>query len=117
MKKKVILAALCLSAMGCTTNMRYPNWEYVRIEDKAPDNCVYKMQEPCSAASNECYNWYKQRATKYSANTVVITQSTKDEKASTNAFTGNYNHSTQSSMLADYYACNGSKNILPAAKN
>lgn len=118
MKKKVILAALCLSAMGCSTNMRYPNWEYVRLEFTVPDaGCVYKMQESCSQPGNQCMDWYKQRATKYQANTVVITSKENQQFFAASGFTGNAKGGEVSNSIAEYYACNGSKNIQPAAKN
>ncbi|NOV29190.1 hypothetical protein [Methylomonas sp. ZR1] len=113
MKSKVILATICLLAGGCSTNYRYPNWQYVRLEEKTPDNCTYKMQETCARAGLECYDWYKQRATTFGANTVVIGQVSKDERATTNPFTGNYSRNVEGSMLAEYYHCNGEKNILP----
>ncbi|WP_446807980.1 hypothetical protein ACH50O_11735 [Methylomonas sp. 2BW1-5-20] len=113
MKSTLIVASLCFALLGCTTNMRYPNWEYVRLEEKTPENCVYKMQEACAKPGLQCYDWYKQRATTFGANTVVIGQISKDEKASSSVLTGNYQRTVEGSMLAEYYFCTGEKNILP----
>jgi len=111
MKNKIIIAALCVLMGGCT-NSKYPNWQYVRIEPQVPDKkCVYKMQEPCSLRTNACLNWHKQRATTFGADTVVITQAEALTVAST-GFTG-YKASENSSTIADYYYCNGPKNLKP----
>jgi hypothetical protein len=111
MYNKIIIAAVCLSLGGCATN-----WEYVRIENQIPDkSCVYKMQEACSQAANACLNWHKKRAAKFGANTVVVTQSGNQQQYATGAFgiKGGENTST----LADYYFCNGAKNITPKTSN
>lgn len=118
MQSKVIVATLCAALVGCTTNMRYPNWEYVRLEFSVPDaSCVYKIQETCSQAGNQCMNWYKQRATTFGANTVVITTKENQQFFAANGLTGNAKGGDVSSSIAEYYACNGPKNILPAAKD
>jgi hypothetical protein len=64
---------------------KYPSWEYVRIESGVPSNeCVYKVQEACPRSAIEgCLTYYKKRATRFDANTVVQTQQ----------------------GLADFYAC------------
>ncbi len=70
--------------VGCSSQ-KYPNWEYVRIEQSLPkDKCEYKIQESCPPTAWEgCLNWYKKRATKFNANTVII----EDDR------------------LANYYSC------------
>jgi len=113
MKNKTIIAAVSVLLTGCT-NLKYPNWEYVRIEHQVPDkSCVYKIQDACSLPTNECMNWHKQRATKFNANTVVITSSEKLERYSSSAWTGGVSGGENSSTLAEYYYCNGAKNINP----
>jgi hypothetical protein len=78
---RVVPLAL-LIALGCA---KYPGWEYVRVEPIPPSTeCVYKVQESCpSRAPEGCLNWYKKRATRFQANTIVVT--------------GDY--------LAEYFAC------------
>ena len=45
--------------VGCTI-LRYPNWEYVRVETELPNkNCVYKIPEPFSEDGNHCLEWHK----------------------------------------------------------
>lgn len=111
MRNKLIIAAACMQLMGCT-NLKYPNWQYVRIENQIPESgCVYKMQEACAESGAGCFNWYKQRATTYGANTVVITQSETQKRYSADSWSahgGDINNS-----VADYYYCNGPKNINP----
>lgn len=109
----VICAGILL--VGCAS-ARYPNWQYVRIEQSVPsDACEYKIQEACSHPGATCYNWYKQRATKYGANTVVITQASKDISASGKSMTfqgsggSNTEVNTNLTALADYYYCPGNK--------
>ncbi len=117
MKSKVMLLG-CLLAAGCSTNYRYPNWEYVRLEFAVPDtSCVYKIQETCSQAGNHCMDWYKQRATTFGANTVVITSKENQQFFAASGFTGNAKGGEVSSSIAEYYACSGPKNIAPAPKN
>ncbi len=115
MKTKSLIFILCFAASGCT-NSRYPNWEYVRVESAVPDkSCVYKMQESCSQRANACFNWHKQRATTFGANTVVIVQNVNQNQLATGMFgiKGGDNAST----LADYYQCNTAKNIIPKVKD
>ncbi len=111
MKNKIIIAAACMQLFGCA-NLKYPNWQYVRIENQMPaSGCIYKMQEACANRGAECFNWYKQKATTYGANTVVITQSENQKRWSAGAWSaggGDIN-----SSVADYYYCNGDKNINP----
>ena len=111
MVKILVFFTLFLLTVGCT-NSRYPNWQYVRIESQIPaPNCIYKMQESCSLRTNACLNWHKQRATKYGADTVIIISSESQKSFSAGIWTarGGDNGST----LADYYYCNGKKNIKP----
>lgn len=111
MNNKIIIAAVCLSIFGCT-NLKYPNWEYVRIEKQVPvEGCVYKIQEACAEEGAQCFNWYKQRATKYNANTVVITQSELQKQYSVGVWSAG--GGDVSNSVADYYFCNGPKNINP----
>jgi hypothetical protein len=113
MKNKIILVALPIQLIGCT-NSRYPNWEYVRIEEQVPaPSCVYKMQEACSQQTNTCLNWHKQRATTFNADTVVITHSEKLQNYASSAWTGRVKGGENASTVAEYYYCNGPKNIRP----
>ena len=98
--------------MGCSSNTRYPNWEYVRIEHSVPSkNCEYKVQEACSHSGAWCYKWYKKRATIFDANTVVLTNTSKELSASSKAFiykgSGGARSEINSNLtaLADYYHC------------
>ncbi len=79
------LTLLAITLSGCPASIRYPNWEYVRIEGSVPtEQCRYIVQESCPETALEgCYTYYKKRATRFDANTVVIT----------------------SQNLANYYAC------------
>lgn len=107
----MVIAVAVLLLGGCASTL-YPNWEYVRVENELPNkNCVYKMQEPCNEGSNECFNWHKKRATKFGANTVVITDKANQSRYSAGMWgaRGGDNMNT----LADYYYCNGDKNINP----
>lgn len=111
MRNKLVVVVVCLQVMGCA-NLKYPNWEYVRIETQAPNaQCVYKMQEACAEAGADCFNWYKKRATKYDANTVVITQSDTQKRYSVGVWSAG--GGDVSNSVADYYYCNGAKNINP----
>ncbi|MDO9267784.1 MAG: hypothetical protein Q7T96_01585 [Methylobacter sp.] len=111
MKNKMVIAAAVLMMGGCA-NLKYPNWEYVRIESTIPDkSCVYKMQESCSDDGNGCLEWHQKRATKYYANTVVITDKSNHNQFSTGMM--GPKGSDQTTTLADYYYCNGAKNINP----
>ena len=112
MKTKLLMIAAVLILNGCT-NLKYPNWQYVRIEHAVPSkDCVYKMQESCSEEANQCMDWHKQRATKFNANTVVITQSESQQHYSVGMWKASGGDNT--STLADYYYCNGAKNLNPA---
>jgi hypothetical protein len=105
----VTIAMLC----SCTnTNTRYQNWEYVRIEYKVPNElCTYKVQEACSSSGAKCFNYYKKRATLFDANTVVITNTSKNVVGSSKAVllqgSGGANTSVRTDVttLADYYYC------------
>ena len=102
MRVKAIIAVIILA--GCSGSHRYENWESVRIEQTVPDkSCVYKSQDACGKAGAGCYNFFKKRATRFQANTVVITSASKD---STNFSlllgTGGGSGIT---ALADYYSC------------
>ncbi len=108
---RVILVLGALVALGGCGG-RYLGWEQVRIvQEKPPMACQYKAQEPCSGAGAKCYNWYKQRATIYGANTVYITNERQGQAsssgASVNAYGGyGYGSSTPvMTALADYYQC------------
>lgn len=101
-----IIASLTLS--GCAS-LKYPGWEMVRIEENgfpSTKNCTYKAQMSCPQGlfvANDCYDWHKKTATKYDANTVVITSSRKVATlsiANNVAFGGE-----QTTSLADYYDC------------
>lgn len=116
MKNKVIIAAVSVLFAGCAS-LKYPNWQYVRIENSLPSpNCVYKIQESCSEEANECFNWHKKRATTFGANTVVITDKTNQSQYSAGVWGAGMwgaRGSENMSTLADYYYCNGDKNINP----
>ena len=111
MKNKIIIAAVSVLFAGCA-NLKYPNWQYVRIENSLPNlNCVYKIQESCNEEANECFDWHKKRATTFGANTVVITDKSNQSQYSAGMWgvRGGENMNT----LAEYYYCNGAKNINP----
>ena len=111
MKNKILLVSFYSLLVGCASH-RYPNWEYVRIENQTPDkNCIYKMQDACASGGTGCFNWYKQRATTFGANTVVITQSESQKRFSAGVFSAGGGDT--SSKVADYYFCNGAKNLTP----
>ena len=111
MKNKLILTVLCLEIIGCA-NTKYPNWQYVRIETTVPDkSCTYKMQESCSDDGNNCLEWHQKRATKYGANTVVITEKSNQKEFSAGVFGAHGGENTIT--LVDYYDCKGAKNIIP----
>jgi hypothetical protein len=66
---------LILFCVSCSSSVRYPGYEFVRIEGVVPSKlCQYKVQESCNMPTvlEGCYNWYKKRATTYSANIVVL---------------------------------------------
>jgi len=81
----------------------------VRIEENgipSTKNCIYKAQMSCPQGlftANDCYDWHKKTATKYDANTVVITSS---RKVATLSIANNFAFgSEQTTSLADYYTC------------
>lgn len=107
----LVLFLVVMGVAGCSS-MRYPNWQYVRIENQKPDpSCEYKIQETCSKPGDKCYVFYKKRATKFGANTVVITSASKDVVGESGAmvFKGsggaNANIRTDITAFADYYYC------------
>lgn len=113
--RKIIMMAACIASLNGCTNFKYPNWEYVRIEDQVPSKeCVYKMQDACSLANNSCLDWHKQRATKFNANTVVIISKENQSTFAHSGWTGNSKGGENSSTIAEYYFCNGPKNIKPS---
>jgi hypothetical protein len=101
MKYALLIFALFLASCA---SVKYPNWEHVRIERSIPsDQCKYIIQESCSKRGSECYEWFKKRATKFDANTVVITQS-KEGFGITGAF-GSFSVGNTLTAMADYYDC------------
>jgi hypothetical protein len=58
---------------SCASTL-YPNWESVRIESCIHNKpCVSKGKiEACRDYRSSCSDWFKKRATKFDANTVVI---------------------------------------------
>ncbi len=112
MNKIVMMIAVGFVA-GCNSGIPR-GWEYVRIESAVPnETCVYKMQEPCSLPNNKCMNWHKQRAARLHADTVVIVDKENQEAYARSGWTGSAKGGQNSSTLADYYYCNGPKNIQP----
>lgn len=111
MKYLFLIITVCsILLTGCAN--RYPNWEYVRIEQKIPSSdCEYKVQESCYGAGAKCFNYYKKRATTYGANTVVLIQLDKGQKIKGGAFTHNKSGGSNITSnpvltaLADYYHC------------
>jgi hypothetical protein len=108
MKYVVLGSVLMLAACGG----RYVGWENVRIEPEVPSpDCRRIIQESCSKAGDECYIWYKQRATIHQANTVVVLESSNGQQGSSGAPWGGWGGWGRGSsrpaltMLADYYAC------------
>ena len=102
--KTTLLGAVAIVLMqGCAAS-KYPNWQFVRIEHEIPSSeCVYRLQESCSAYGAKCYDWYKKRATIYEANTVVITEESGSTSISGvgSIVTGG----RRMTALADYYWC------------
>jgi hypothetical protein len=112
MKKLVFSSLLFLAALPGCGHVRYPGWEYVRIEHSVPsENCEYKIQEACGSGGAHCYNWFKQKATRYGANTVVITESSQGFSSKGSAIVyqgsggGNSRATSTLIALADYYYC------------
>lgn len=116
--RKIIIAALCVNMFGCGAIIdatKYKNWEYTRIEKTVPDKaCIYKVQEACSREGNDCLNWHKKRAILFDANTVVIQSDEKLKTFSASGWTGSASGGDNSSTLAEYYYCNGTKNLNPS---
>jgi hypothetical protein len=108
MKRLIVIAAVAALA-GCSN--RYAGWEFVRLEQTVPEGCVYKMQEVCTEPGLKCYNWHKQRATLFDANTVVITQTKERDQASFSAWSGKFHKLSMGTTVAEYYKCSGAKNI------
>lgn len=110
---RTIFLVLALSVASCSAiGNRYPGWQHVRIEYAVPsEDCQYKIQEACSHPGGVCYNWYKQRATVFGANTVVITHADKVVNSSSRAGVfqgsggGRSETTTNMIALADYYHC------------
>ena len=128
MKKLIclLISVSLLFLVGCAhskaerrtsrVNKRYPGWEQVRIEKEVPQkNCEYKIQKACSQPGGKCYDFFKQNATTYGANVVVITDLGRGQRSS--GYTSVYNgaggggFSSVDSMtaLADFYYCPGYK--------
>ncbi len=108
MKKLLVLCVLLSGCSAIFNVTKYKGWEYVRIENNIPDkSCVYKVQEACSMEWNQCLDWHKKHAITYGANTVVITQK---EIINTQHIDGD----DRTNTLAEYYFCNGAKNISPS---
>lgn len=108
--KTGILLLIAATLIGC--NRRYTGWEYVRIEYEVPSTkCEYKIQEACGSAGAHCFNYFKQRATRFDANTVVITERAEGFVSSGSSFVGQYGGGGSSKAastivgLADYYYC------------
>ena len=103
---KVLCLSVIIILSGCA-RYKYPGWQQVRIEYELPDeSCQYKIQDSCQHASNRCFQWYKQRATRWDANTVVITPpeglETKQTVTNTKVSVTPYDLSL---ALAEYYYC------------
>jgi hypothetical protein len=76
------------------------------------------MQESCNQSPADCPKWFKLRATTYGANTVVIQQDAGKEKNGSGVNVNiqeNIGRRTpdREMMIAEYYFCNGPKNIRP----
>jgi hypothetical protein len=118
-----ILLAIFLSGCG---RGRYQGWQYVRIEYEVPsEKCEYKIQEACSGGGAHCFNWFRQKATLYGANTVVITDRTDGfvSKGRAVVYQGSGGAKTRATStmtgLADYYYCppkNNKKDAEPAGQ-
>lgn len=95
-----------LFLVGCAS--RYPNWQHVRIEYKIPHpECKYIIQEACYKRGAGCFNYYKQRATVFKANTVVLTRVSEATSGRAGIFQGSGGASSNPTLttLADYYSC------------
>jgi hypothetical protein len=97
--KKIVLTVLAFTVSGCA-NIKYPGWQNVEVVSQLPNKkCAYKTKETCTESNEACYDWYKKRATKFGANTVVM------------------HGSDDNPNLADYYFCNGEKDIIKTRFN
>jgi hypothetical protein len=120
----LILLILFLFLPGCVSSTRKQRrldqaeyqrsirgWEYVRIERRVPyKDCIYKVQEVCGEKSiPECLNWYKQRAKRFQANTVVLIEDDRSRTliaGSPNPIAPVVKSSViATALLADYYFC------------
>jgi hypothetical protein len=114
--KNLTLILSTLSLTACAS-LKYPNWEYVRLEQTVPSpSCIYKVQEACSKPLNTCLDWHKQRATTFDADTVVIQREASQTNYGTSFWTGQLKGGESSSTVAEYYYCNGSKNYINLSK-
>ncbi|SMG66578.1 hypothetical protein BMETH_644_2 [methanotrophic bacterial endosymbiont of Bathymodiolus sp.] len=69
MKLILIFSLLLISC----TNLKYSGWQQVKIEKSVFNkNCIFKNEEVQQCTST---NWFKQRATIFQANTVVLVPS------------------------------------------
>jgi hypothetical protein len=103
---KVALAIGALVALSGCTNLKYWGWKHVRIEDQVPaESCEYKVQEACGSTQARCFNWYKKRATKFDANTVVIKPQQQFAAPSGTTINNNVVINYRPGLLADYYHC------------
>jgi hypothetical protein len=113
----ILVLMFLMPVSGCANrnrryNKRFPGWEQVRIEKEVPNkDCEYKIQEACSAGGAKCYNTYKQRATLFGANVVVITDMARGQKSSgsTSIYNGvgggGFSSTDSITALADFYYC------------
>lgn len=96
MKRMIVVLTIFLS--GCAT-LKYPGWERVRVEsDKPNQSCEYKAQGVCGKYSAKCFFYFKKRAVRADANTVVITTEISDDPMLMR----------RKPIFADYYDCRGS---------
>lgn len=105
----LVLVSLVTLLSGCS---RYPGWQNIRIEYSVPsEKCEYKVQESCTGPDGHCFNWFRQKATKFGANTVVITDRAQGYKSKSGIYVdqwggGGSSRSTSTTTgLADYYYC------------
>ena len=110
--RSLLAITLLMSATGCAHKVKYPNWEYVRIENSVPSSeCKYKIQDACHGTGADCFNTYKQRAVTFDANTVVLTMQNSSQTSSGRllglgtSVGGNSSSKTETTYLADFYSC------------
>lgn len=74
---RTYLPLIACMALGACASIKYRGWEQVRVEKAVPDSeCTYQVQEACPPLAMEgCLNYFKKRATRFDANTVVLTES------------------------------------------